>query len=82
MSAQVIHDGLRATRDDEAVAYSRAMKYLRAAWFDPTTVPSNPDASSPHPGDSDRAMLAAMEEKLPSLVPETPVSHPLPFTED
>jgi hypothetical protein len=49
MSAQTIHDDLIATPGKEAVEYSRVTKYLRTAQFDPITVPSHPDASSPHP---------------------------------
>jgi hypothetical protein len=48
MSAQAIHDDLRARLGNEAVAYSRVTKYIRMAQFAPTKVLSNPDASSPH----------------------------------
>jgi hypothetical protein len=72
MSVQAIHNGLIATLSDEAETYSTMTNYLRTALFDPTTVPSSADASSPHLDDSDRAILAALEENPFSSVRERP----------
>jgi hypothetical protein len=82
MSAQAIHDNLRATLGNEAVAYNTVTKYLRVAQFDSTKVLSHPDASSPHLTDSGRAILEALEEKPFSSVREPLISRPLPVTED
>jgi hypothetical protein len=70
MSIQAIHDDLVATLGYKALAYSMVTKYLRTARFDPATNPLNSDASSPHIDDSDKAVLAALEEKPFSSVQE------------
>jgi hypothetical protein len=70
MSAQAIDDNLVATLGAEASAYSTVMKYLGTAQFDPAKDPLNSDASSSHLDDSDKAILAALEEKSFSSVRE------------
>jgi hypothetical protein len=70
MSAQTIHDDRIATLDNEAVAYSDMATYLPTAQFDARKVRSNLEASSPHLDDSDRAVLATLEERPFSLVCE------------
>jgi hypothetical protein len=65
MSAQAIHDDLAATLGDKALTDSRMTKYLRKAQF-----------TLPHLDDSDRAILAALEEKPFSTVRElAPTTH-------
>jgi hypothetical protein len=80
MSAQVISDDLVVTLGAEALAYSPVMKYLRKAQFDPTKVPSNSHASSPHIDNFARAILAALEEKPFSSVRELARATHLPPT--
>jgi hypothetical protein len=77
---QAMHGDLIATLVNEAVAYSRVTKYLRTAQFNPTKVFSNPDAGSCHLDDSDRGILAALEEKPFSSVRELARATHLPAT--
>jgi hypothetical protein len=75
MAAQTIHNYLIATLGNETVADITVTKYLRTAQFDPTKVPPNSDASSPHvtsmtPTGLDRIILAAHGKEPFSLVHE------------
>jgi hypothetical protein len=63
MSTQTIYNDLVATLGDKAVAYGTVTKCLHKAKSNNAQVPSNSDAISPHLDASDRAILAALEEK-------------------
>jgi hypothetical protein len=63
MWPQAIHDDLVATLGAKALACRTVTKYLHTAWFDPAKDPPTSDASSHHLDDSDKAILAALEEK-------------------
>jgi hypothetical protein len=81
MSAQAIHDDLMSTLCNEAITDRTVTKYPRTAQFNPTKVPSNPDASSTHLDDSDRATLATLEEKpFPSVRELARATHLPPTT--
>jgi AraC-like DNA-binding protein len=67
-SAQATHSDLIATLRNEAVACSTMTKHLCTAQLHTIKIHSNPDTSSPHLDDSDRAILAALEEKSFSSV--------------
>jgi hypothetical protein len=62
MSTQAIHDDLVATRGAEAPAYSTVTKYLPTTRFDPAKDPRNSDSSSPQLKDSDKVVLAVLEQ--------------------
>jgi hypothetical protein len=62
MSAQTIHDDLVATLGYKTLGYSKIMKYLHRARFDPAKNPPDSDASSPDLDDSDKVILAALDE--------------------
>jgi hypothetical protein len=66
--AQVIHDGLVATLGSKVVVSNRVTRYLGEAKLGTTEVPLDPESSSPHLDDSDRAILATLKEKLFSSV--------------
>jgi hypothetical protein len=70
MSAQAIHDDLGTTLGPETLAYSMIPKSLRMSRFDLAKDPQHSDASSPHLDDSDKGILAALEEKPFSSVRE------------
>jgi hypothetical protein len=63
--AHVIDDDLVGTPGRKAVAYSTVTRYFHEA-----EVIFDPEQCSPHVGDSDRAILAAMKEKPFSFVRE------------
>jgi hypothetical protein len=78
----VIHDDLVAILDPEAVAFSTVPRYLREAKLGTAEVTLDPDSGSPHLDDSDRPVLAALEEKKSRLrpcenLPEPSISHAL-----
>jgi hypothetical protein len=75
-----LHNNLIATPGNEAVPHSRVTNYLPKAQFDLIKFPSNPDASSPHLDDSDRAILATLDEKPFSSVRELARATHLPPT--
>jgi hypothetical protein len=77
--AHVIHDDLVATPGPKAVTYSTVTRYLRGAKLGTGEVTLDPGPSSPHIDDSDRAILAALEEKRSYFCPcknspEPPIS--------
>jgi hypothetical protein len=64
------------------VAYSTVTRYLRDAKLGTAEVTLDPEQSSPHLDDSDRAVLAILEEKKGRFrpcenLPEPPISQPL-----
>jgi hypothetical protein len=63
-----IHDDLVATLSSKAVAYSTVTRYLREARLSTAEVTLDPEPSSPHLDDFDRAILAALEQKPLSSV--------------
>jgi hypothetical protein len=75
----VIHDDLVATFGPKAVAYNTVTGYLRGAKFSRAEVTLDPEPSSLHLDDGDRALLAALEEKKSYFcpcenLPEPPIS--------
>jgi hypothetical protein len=58
-----IHDDLVATLVLKAVTYNMVMHYLREAKIGTSEVTLNPEPSSHRLDDSDRAILAALEDK-------------------
>jgi hypothetical protein len=77
----MIHDDFVATFGPKAVAYSTVTGYLREAKFGTTEVTLDPEPSSPHLDDSDRDILAALEEKCfrpGENLPEPFISQELP----
>jgi hypothetical protein len=85
MSIHVIHDDLVITLGNKALAYSAVTKYLRKVQSDTAKVPSNRDTSLPHLDDSNRAILAALEEspfRQCASLSEPPISCLVLFTED
>jgi hypothetical protein len=86
LSARAIHDDHVATLGPKTVAYRRVTRYLREAKVGTAEVTIDPEPSSPHIEDSDRAILAALEEKKGLFrpcenLPEPPISHELPSIE-
>jgi hypothetical protein len=63
LSAHVIYDDLVATLGPKAVAYHRITRYLCEAKLGTAAVTLKPEPSSPHLDDSDRTVLAALEER-------------------
>jgi hypothetical protein len=63
LSAHAIHDDLVATLGPKAVVYSRVTRYRREAKLSTAEVSLDPESSSPHLDDSDRAILAALDKK-------------------
>jgi glycerol-3-phosphate dehydrogenase len=59
----MIQDDPLATLDPKAVIYSTVTCYLGEAKLGTTDVTLHREPSSPHPDDSDRAILAALAEK-------------------
>jgi hypothetical protein len=81
LSAHTIHDDLVAALGPKAVAYSRVTRYLREAKLGTAEVTLSPEQSSPHLDDSDRAILAVLEEKESRFrpcenLPRTPPAQP------
>jgi hypothetical protein len=75
-----IHDDLVATLSPKAVAYNMVTPYLHEAQVGTAEVTLGPEPSSPHLDDSDRAILAALEEKKSNFrpcenLPKPPISH-------
>jgi hypothetical protein len=66
--AQTIHDGLVGKLGSNTLTYVTVSKDLHRAEFCTTKVPSNPDVSLPCLDDSDKALLAVVEEELFSSV--------------
>jgi hypothetical protein len=60
--ARVIHDDLISTLGEKAVAYSSVRKSLREVQTGPDDATTLPEEISPHIGDSDEAILRALEE--------------------
>jgi hypothetical protein len=60
--ARVIHNDLVATLGEEAIAYRTVTKYLREVQTGPDDATALPEEMSPHSGDSDEAILRALEE--------------------
>jgi hypothetical protein len=81
--AHVIHDDLVATLGPKAVTYSTVTGYLRETELGIAEVTLDRESSSPYLDDSDRVILAALEEKKSRFrpcenLPEPPVSHEPP----
>jgi hypothetical protein len=70
LSTHAIHDDLVATLGSKAVVYSTVTRYLRESEFGTAEVTLDPEPSSPRLDDSDRVVLATLEERTFSSVPE------------
>jgi hypothetical protein len=86
LCAHAIHDDLVAILGPKAVAYSTVTRYLREAKLGTAEVTLDPEPCSAHLDDSDRAILASLEEKKSRFRPcdnlsEPPISNGLPSIE-
>jgi hypothetical protein len=79
-TARAIHADLVATLGEEAIAYSTGTKYLREAQTSPDDFTSLSDVTSLHIGDSDEAVLRALEKLSSSSVRQLSHATPLPKT--
>jgi hypothetical protein len=87
LSAQVMPVNLVATLDHTFVAYSMVTRHLRDVKLDALESTLNREPISPHLDDSDRAILAAMDENTSRFgqyenLPKPPMSHELQPIED
>jgi hypothetical protein len=70
LSAHTIHDDLVVTLDPKAVVYNMVTGYLREAKLGIAEVSLDTEPNSPRLDDSDRDILAALEERPFSSVRE------------
>jgi hypothetical protein len=67
LSFHVFHEDLVHGLDPNAVAHKTMTRYPDEAGIAIADVTADPEASSPHIHNSDRAMLAALEDKAVSV---------------